>query len=87
MRGESISEIHISSRHQENQSVHEVDEFREEDWKQLDRESFCPKREFRNSGEFWKSILVSKSGKKTKDCISRVRQNTASHQGKRLELH
>lgn len=49
MREESIPEIHMSSQHQKNQSVHEVDEFREEDWKQLDREGSCPKREFRNS--------------------------------------
>lgn len=46
---ESIPEIQVSNKHQANQSVHEVDEFREEDWKQLDREGSCPRREFRYS--------------------------------------
>lgn len=44
---ESTSENQMKP--QENQSFHEVDEFREENWKQLEREGFCPRREFRYS--------------------------------------
>lgn len=39
-----MSEIHTNNQHQENQSVHEVDKFREGDWKQVDREDSCPKK-------------------------------------------
>lgn len=46
---ESTSENQLSSKPQENQSVHEVDEFSEENWKQLEREGSCPRREFKYS--------------------------------------
>ena len=88
---ELISEIQTSSKPQENQSLHEVDEFREEDQKQLEREGSCPRREFRYSDRGQtrglESTPVNKSSKKTRYCISRIRQNTTSYQGESLELY